>query len=75
MSPPNSQVLTEAKQQLPDGRTRSRGLPVSEKLLPGEGWREAALRAVAEELGSALPADWQDQVRTSKTDQAPKGLL
>ncbi|KAI8470363.1 MAG: hypothetical protein J3K34DRAFT_260047 [Monoraphidium minutum] len=55
------QVLTEARQRLPDGRERARGLPLSEKMLPGEGWRQAAARAVAEELGSALPPGWRTQ--------------
>lgn len=64
-APPATQVLTEAKQQLPDGRVRSRGIPLSEKLLPGEDWREAALRAVAEELGSALQEGWQAQASVS----------
>jgi hypothetical protein len=55
-------VLYEERQVLPDGRERRRNLPVSEKLLGGEGWREAALRAVREELGPALPAGQEPQV-------------
>lgn len=47
-------VLIEARQEWDCGRVRERGTPLSEKLLRGEDWREAAPRAVAEELGSAL---------------------
>ena len=47
-------VLIEAKQEWDDGRVRERGTPLSEKLLRDENWRDAAPRAVAEELGSAL---------------------
>lgn len=50
-------VLAEACQVLPDGRVRKRGLlPLSEKMRAGEGWVEAALRGVREELGSAAAA-------------------
>jgi len=59
-------VLQEAKQQLPDGRVRTRGLPLSEKLLGGESWRGAVERAVQEELGSVLACTgggWRSQVR------------
>jgi hypothetical protein len=49
-------VLVEASQVLPDGRTRTRNLLPSEKMLAGEAWQGAARRAVAEELGSALPS-------------------
>ena len=44
----------EARQEWSDGRTRERGTPLSEKLLGGERWQDAAPRAVAEELGSCL---------------------
>jgi hypothetical protein len=55
-------------QQLPDSRRRERCLPVSEKLLPGEGWAAAVTRALTEELGSVLEGvpGWQDQVRGQK---------
>lgn len=46
-------------QVLPNGSRRSRGLPLSEKLLPGERWQEAVVRGVLEELGPVLPADPQ----------------
>jgi hypothetical protein len=46
------QELREACQVLPDGRERRRNLPVSEKLLSSETWRDGAVRAVCEELGS-----------------------
>ena len=38
----------------PNGDKRYRDLPVSEKMLPGEDWKGAVQRAVAEELGSVL---------------------
>lgn len=46
--------LVDAAQTLPDGRRRPRELPPSEKLLPHEGWRDAAVRCVAEEFESVL---------------------
>jgi len=50
-------VLVEVSQVLPDGRARARGLvPLGEKMRAGEGWQEAALRGVREELGSAAAA-------------------
>ena len=49
-------TLVEAKQALPDGRVRRRGLLLSEKRVRGEAWVQAARRGVAEELGSAAPA-------------------
>lgn len=55
----NEQVLIEERQVLPDGRERQRGLPLSEKMYADEDWRTAALRAVVEELGSALPPEPQ----------------
>jgi len=55
----NCQVLVEAAQQLPDGRVRQRGLVVSEKMIGEEIWREAAQRAVSEELGSVLQGQHQ----------------
>ena len=53
-SSPLGRVLVEARQEWSDGRTRERGTPLSEKLLGGERWQDAAPRAVAEELGSCL---------------------
>lgn len=54
-------VLREVRQRLPDGRERARGLPLSEKMRPGERWQDAALRGVEEELGGApLPPRWRD---------------
>ena len=46
--------LVDAAQTLPDGRRRPRELPPSEKLLPSEDWRAAAVRCVAEEFESVL---------------------
>ncbi len=46
-------------QVLPNGSRRPRGLPLSEKLLPGERWQEAVVRGVVEELGPVLPANPQ----------------
>ena len=47
-------VLIEARQEWSDGRVRERGTPLSEKMLRDEDWRDAARRAVVEELGSCL---------------------
>lgn len=47
------------RQVLPNGARRRRGLPLSEKLLPGEAWQEAAVRGVLEELGPVLPKEPQ----------------
>ena len=52
-------VLVEARQEWSDGRVRERGTPLSEKMLGGESWRDAAPRAVAEELGSALAPGYE----------------
>ncbi|GBF89803.1 hypothetical protein Rsub_02973 [Raphidocelis subcapitata] len=79
------QVLVEASQTRPDGRVRVRGLlPLSEKMVAGEGWREAAVRGVGEELGSVLAAGWEAQlalfedslevVRTELTSPSYPGL-
>lgn len=46
-------LLVESHQLLSDGTVRQRGRPLSEKMRPGETVEEAALRAVAEELGIA----------------------
>lgn len=51
-------------QVLPNGNRRSRRLPLSEKLLPGERWQEAVVRGVVEELGPVLPAN--PEVRTGR---------
>ncbi|KAF8066241.1 hypothetical protein HT031_002564 [Scenedesmus sp. PABB004] len=56
------QVLIEAGQRLPDGRLRQRGLPLSEKMIGHEGWQAAAVRAVGEELATALPHNWRAQL-------------
>ncbi|KAL6753894.1 hypothetical protein V8C86DRAFT_2717776 [Haematococcus lacustris] len=55
----HGQVLYEAEQVLPDGRSRRRCVPLSEKLIGDESWQEAVPRAVQEELGSALPEGYQ----------------
>ena len=47
-------VLIEARQEWSDGRVRERGTPLSEKMRRDEDWRDAARRAVLEELGSCL---------------------
>lgn len=46
-------------QVLPNGARRARGLPLSEKLLPGEAWQAAVVRGVVEELGPVLPPEPQ----------------
>ena len=53
------QTLIEAEQVLPNGRRRRRAMPLAEKMLPGERWQAAVLRACREELGPVLPADPQ----------------
>ena len=52
-------VLIEARQEWEGKSPRERGTPLSEKLLGGENWAEAAPRAVAEELGSALEPGYE----------------
>lgn len=51
------QILYEAFQVLPTGSKRERNLPLSEKMLPGEQWKEAAARGIREELGPVLPPE------------------
>lgn len=47
-------VLVEASQVLPDGRERRREVLLAEKMMAGEQWQDAAMRGIAEELGSIL---------------------
>lgn len=66
-------TLVEAKQVLPDGRVRRRGLLLSEKRVRSETWAEAARRGIAEELGSAAPGavaldEASHRVRTVRKD-------
>jgi len=70
---PDGRVLCEECQTLPDGRQRRRGLPLSEKMIAGEGWRDALRRAVAEELGTALPDAGNPQARAQA--RAPAALF
>lgn len=58
------QRLVEARQVLPSGNVRTRGLPLSEKMLPGESWQAGAVRAVKEELGPVLPPAYQLEIRS-----------
>lgn len=51
------EVLVEEQQVRPNGSVRSRGLPLSEKLVATESWRPAVERAIKEELGSILPSN------------------
>lgn len=51
------QTLTEKQQVLPSGVIRERGKPLSEKLMPGEQWRDGVLRGIREELGGILPPE------------------
>lgn len=46
--------LIETWQIFSDGRRRSRGMPLSEKMFPGEAPLDAAERGIVEELGSAI---------------------
>ena len=45
-----NRMLIEVQQAFRDGRTRSRGIPPSEKLRRGESYLDGAIRCVAEEL-------------------------
>jgi hypothetical protein len=51
----DGRFLVEAKQLLPSGAERLRNMVLSEKMLPGEDWKEAARRGILEELGPVLP--------------------
>mmetsp|Transcript_7809 Transcript_7809/g.14783 ORF Transcript_7809/g.14783 Transcript_7809/m.14783 type:complete len:309 (-) Transcript_7809:306-1232(-) len=53
----DGQILVEQRQTLPDGRVRERGLPLSEKMIRGESWLQAAVRGIKEELGNRISAD------------------
>jgi hypothetical protein len=50
----SDRVLVEASQILPDGRERRREVLLAEKMIAGEQWQDAAVRGIAEELGSIL---------------------
>ena len=63
-------VLIEARQEWSDGRVRERGTPLSEKMHRDEDWRDAARRAVVEELGSRLFFLTKDPARTATPDTA-----
>ena len=65
-------VLVEARQEWSDGRTRERGTPLSEKLLGGERWQDAAPRAVAEELGSCLSPGYSFRASESATTKTTR---
>ncbi|XP_047328184.1 uncharacterized protein LOC124931699 [Impatiens glandulifera] len=51
----HNRILVESHQELSDGSIRNRCRPLSEKMKPGESFEFAAVRAVKEELGSAIP--------------------
>ena len=65
-------VLIEARQEWSDGRVRERGTPLSEKMRRDEDWRDAARRAVVEELGSRLTffSTKKDPIGTATPDTA-----
>ena len=64
-------VLIEARQEWSDGRVRERGTPLSEKMRRDEDWRDAARRAVVEELGSRLAFfSTKDPIGTATPDTA-----
>lgn len=71
------EVLIEAHQDFHGGRQRSRGRPPSEKMKPGESYKEAALRCVAEELGvgrdrvQVLPETYRRKVRQEESGSYP----
>ncbi|KAL4451843.1 hypothetical protein ABPG75_007505 [Micractinium tetrahymenae] len=64
------QTLYEAEQVLPNGARRRRGLPLSEKLLPGERWQEAVVRGIVEELGPVLPQEPQVEVDEASMEES-----
>ena len=66
------QTLVEEEQVLPNGARRKRGLPLSEKLIRGERWQDAAVRGVLEELGPVLPPN--PQVGGEGAPVAPMGV-
>ena len=68
----SGRVLVEARQEWSDGRTRERGTPLSEKLLGGERWQDAAPRAVAEELGSCLSPGYSFRASASATTKTTR---
>lgn len=69
------QVLVEQRQVLPDGRERTRNLPLAEKMIGGEPWRAAVLRAVSEELGSALKDPAQPEVCIKRMLQRVRSMM
>ncbi len=62
-------LLVEAVQVLPGGAVRARGGPLAEKMLPGESWRAAALRGVAEELGAGARVELDDATHTRTEEE------
>lgn len=69
---PHGYVLIEAGQILPSGTHRPRNLPLSEKMLPDEAWKAAAVRGVFEELGTLLSDTTEvvlDEASYAKTEE------
>jgi hypothetical protein len=64
----HGRVLIEARQEWSDGRVRERGTPLSEKLMRDEDWRDAAVRAVSEELGSCLVTNTKKTTDVDRRD-------
>ena len=64
----HGRVLIEARQEWSDGRVRERGTPLSEKLMRDEDWRDAAVRAVSEELGSCLVTNTENTTDVDRRD-------
>lgn len=76
----DEQVLLDAEQILNDGRQRARNRPPTEKMLPGESYRTAALRCLDEEMGVAnervtLLPDTYRVFKEIRTSQSYPGLL
>ncbi len=73
-------ILTEVAQLLATGETRTRRLPPSEKMLPGEDAKTAAYRCTREELGvprgscRIIPGTHTEASRTGESPSYP-GLV
>lgn len=74
------QLLLEVAQELKDGQRRSRNRPPSEKMKPGESYKETAVRCLQEEIGipaeaiTLLPATHK-QTQKERNSPSYPGLL
>lgn len=73
-------ILVELSQEMQDQRRRKRSLPPSEKMKPGEGWHQAAVRCLDEELSiqenqfTILSKDCKPDIYEKQSQSYP-GLL